>query len=814
MKKNTETAAAGERLSVDAYLALIKRDLDSWKWDAVLVYDRAKTNTILLQEYIKRFSKESWLPGATFDVSTPTKTERVIDYRLDKPRVSFENANLGSSRLDLHMKVIGGKQITIENPDNIKKRQVTRLKMADALNGPVLHARVTLQEVNVELSDGRVGVDLSEGTNYYLTYSDSDEEDEAGGKRLKEVFESWLGEQKIFELSNMPRTDNIIEPESITIRTQASSDSNVLGAASAGDGAVLVFVALRGNDSELSLPGENYSYFLPGGPGEFSAVMNFSTVGIFKRIVPQLARTLAQMGIQFNADYSHGMIRATSGYRFLDGVRIVIPGEPNNLTIQARGPGAVFAPVRIHPDHHGELTISVEGSDVVLRWVGEGRFGATAANDFTVVGSGFYVYNYTCTGTYSLVLKPDGTIRFVLGNKHFTSTLVADGWSHPRATEYMEKSGYKTILDDEAMPTLLKGFEEIDTEINLFLLNNLLFEGDQVFQMESAHIPGPVVALGQISPELTAFQVDPVETIVGAGRTFKFKTTGADVPVTWSVANLPDGSGKVGDIDPDTGEYTAPVGADLPDTQKRVLVTAKAKSGNAVSQALVGIVNRDIGLDPLVLMAGLGARGYKVRGTPLDASEVLTFKMSDGALGTVDDDPDADPDVRYSKLYVPPAGRMGVAAGPQPIPAQWLEYRKTSAWTLEEELSQYLHFEQVIAEGSNGNRKEVDVLLVMQNITNWFDFKHSGNGIQLEHWSNKKSGDYVVPKEKTFWVKVKGSGTLVDGVYTPDPSADESYAVIVAIEEDDTYYKWVPAILPIPFMGVETYLDMLQEDLK
>lgn len=234
-----------------------------------------------------------------------------------------------------------------------------------------------------------------------------------------------------------------------------------------------------------------------------------------------------------------------------------------------------------------------------------------------------------------------------------------------------------------------------------------------------------------------------------------------------------------------------------------------------MSQALVGIVSRDIGLDPIVLVAQMAAKGYKVRATALEADETLTFRMSTGARGKLIDDPEADPDATYSKLYVPPATQAGIAPGPQAIPAQWLAYRKTPAWTLEEELSQYLHVEQVLAEGSKGSKQEVEVLLLMQNITNWFEFKPSGKGIQLEHWStNKTLGDHIVPKEKTFWFKVKGSGTLVDGVYTPDPLSDETYAVIVAIEANDDLYKWVPAILPVPFVDVETYLDMVNEDLK
>ncbi|WP_410953370.1 hypothetical protein [Pseudomonas sp. S1(2024)] len=85
MKKNTE-AVPGERLSKEAYLELMASELEDFNWDAILVYDRAKTNVIFRQEYIKRFSGKSWLPPVTFDGdSTATTIERVIDYRLDKP---------------------------------------------------------------------------------------------------------------------------------------------------------------------------------------------------------------------------------------------------------------------------------------------------------------------------------------------------------------------------------------------------------------------------------------------------------------------------------------------------------------------------------------------------------------------------------------------------------------------------------------------------------------------------------------------------------------------------------------------------------
>ncbi|MFV3292585.1 hypothetical protein ACNFBR_28150 [Pseudomonas sp. NY11955] len=814
MKNNTKRFVAGERLPVNEYLALMEREVEGLGWDAILVYDRLKTNVILLQEYIQRFSADSWFPPANFDVSTTAGViERVIDYRFDKPRLSFANANLESSRLDLIMKVVGGKQLTIENPNNKKLRQLTRIKMADSLNGPVLRARVSLEEVNIGVSEGRVGIDLSAGTAYELSFSDTSEEGALAGASVKEVFESWLGEKKIFELSQMPRTDNLMKPEFISIRTQASADSNVLGADSEGDGAVLVFVAMEGSDSQPKFPSNGFSYFIPGSQDEFSAVMLFSKLKMFNRVVPVLIENMKDEGISFAATYLGGVITATEGGRLQNPGNVDVPG----YTLETTPIGAVYSDQRIRNGHFGELTLRLIDGAIQLRWKGDGASSASFRNpEGVVVDRGEFVFDYEYSCAYDLLPDANGVIAFKAKDKRYSSTLQPRGWNDmARAQSALDKSGYKALLDNERMPELSKGFGDLDMQIDLFLLHGLLFQGNQRFSSESVHVPGPLVILGQLSPELTTFQIDPVETIVGAGRKFTFKTTGANVSVTWSVDNLPDGSGDAGQIDSETGEYTAPERANLPDNHKRVIVTATAKTGGAVSRALVGIVSRDIGLDPIVLMPKLGAVSYKVRATSLDASETFTFRMSNGALGQLIDDPDSDPDFTYSKLYVSPAIRADFAPGPQPIPAHWLAYRKTPAWTLEEELSQYLHVEQVLAEGSKGSKQEVEVLLPLLNITNWFEFKPSGQGIQLEHWTtNKVLGDHIVPKDKTFWFKVKGSGTLVDGVYTPDPSSDETYAVIVAIEANDDLYKWVPAILPIPFVGVETYLDMVKEDLK
>jgi len=535
---------------------------------------------------------------------------------------------------------------------------------------------------------------------------------------------------------------------------------------------------------------------------------------LIEKLQAVLLKNMEREGISFKAKYEQGVITAT------DGGRLQPPGNtplPGATTLVSEAIGAVYSDQRASNGHFGALTIKEVGGELQLRWSGNGTTHASILNaDHQPVDKGGFKFDFSYGCEYDFTSDAQGVISFRSKNTRYDATMVVVDWADlPRAAAALTIAEYKETLANERMPALTKGFTNFNMEIDLFILHNLLFRGAQVFQTDLVDTKDQLVILGQLSPELTTFQIDPVEPIVGAGRTHAFKITGADVPVTWSVANLPDGEGDPGEIDKITGVYTAPLRADLPDNQKRVIVTATANSGGAVSRALVGIVSRDIGLDPIVMMASAGAKGYKVRATPLDPDEKLTISMSAGALGKVIDDPDADPDVPYSKLYVPPASRAGPVSGPEPIPAHWLEYRKSPGWTVDEELAEYLHVEQVIAKGSNASTQEVEVLLLRKNITNWFEFKQSGKGIQLEHWStNKKLGDHIVPEEMTIWIKVKGAGTLVGGLYTPDDSADETYAVIVAIEMNDDDWKWVPTILPIPFMGVETYLNMWSEDLK
>jgi hypothetical protein len=85
-------------------------------WDAIVALERGRTNRLLIQEYINRFSNETYLPaisGGVMDVDNQWM-EYIHDFILDAPRLSFEHADLDHSKALLSMVVVGGSQVSLK----------------------------------------------------------------------------------------------------------------------------------------------------------------------------------------------------------------------------------------------------------------------------------------------------------------------------------------------------------------------------------------------------------------------------------------------------------------------------------------------------------------------------------------------------------------------------------------------------------------------------------------------------------------------------------------------------------------------------
>ncbi|MBC3954220.1 hypothetical protein [Pseudomonas triticifolii] len=132
-----------------------------WGWGAIAALARGKLNALLMQEYIHRFSLNSYLPPISGEVPIAGDLwKEVLDnFILDAPRLAFTNDDLGNSHATLTCAMLGGTQLTLSKDVDIWS--VERLICIDPLQGPRLTLDLSLDEVpGIVDVDGRVRLDL------------------------------------------------------------------------------------------------------------------------------------------------------------------------------------------------------------------------------------------------------------------------------------------------------------------------------------------------------------------------------------------------------------------------------------------------------------------------------------------------------------------------------------------------------------------------------------------------------------------------------------------------------------------------------
>ena len=171
---------------------------------------------------------------------------------------------------------------------------------------------------------------------------------------------------------------------------------------------------------------------------------------------------------------------------------------------------------------------------------------------------------------------------------------------------YRQDSEYYFTLM-EHVRSVLTGMLNFDA-IDAFVLHSLLFNSTDAVQQKTVDNKGDLVSFGSISPRLTTFAITDQDKLLGYGAQHKFATFPEVPGVKWSVQNLDGSTSGLGQIDQDTGQYTAPGLADISGTYKRVKVIATGPVGSDgkshLSKALVTVVARSITLNPIVDTCG------------------------------------------------------------------------------------------------------------------------------------------------------------------------------------------------------------------
>lgn len=798
-------------LSVEDFLKKLAEEPRTFGFDAVLAFDRGMTNNLLMQEYIDRFDSESYFPPLTseIEVGEGTSWHQIRGFMLDKPRLSFENASIADSKARLTLRIVGGKQLQVDRPLGSTVKNLIRLAAANPLHGPSLIFDIDLKKVTGSVdSAGRVVLDLSQGTSYTFTGVDTNFERIKMGEHFQQVFEGWDDDQKVYQLNELKvESNDLIQPGDFVIRTHAAPGATSVLSEDFGKGAVLLFVSMKGREigrppiSDAQIP-----YMLPDADPPFSANLLLSHAYLFERVLlpklDDLGLESHKFELQDEERKSFLKIVATAGWWVVAGFADK-ELQPPYATYGAIGGQVSLTSVK---PLTFELKKVENSSKYLLAAEWEGHF----APHCTIVvqwtppfqeAQGYVDMRWTWKQDFSFEVVGDGENKRLVfqsaseANFHFWVDWP-DDFRQSRIIAYCDH--LESHFADEVARKISRTasvLSPISLPLDAFRLNSLLFRGDDVVEFRESYWPGDLTLLSDLAPGRTGFAVAPQEKIVLADTSYTFTVQPHRTGVKWSVANLPDEAGNPGTINADTGEYQAPVVADLDGDFKRVVVTARA--GNVTSKSLVSVVARDVSVYPMIVVVGFGGT-YTVSASTVDGS-TLSWAMADGSLGNLQLDPNPDPNVQDSRVYEAPD------RAPDYEPNKpFHEY--------------VVRMDQIQVSRPSAPAQPIDVLVPIASSTYWLEAEVAGESVQLRFYYRTTQQEVrEVPTDQARWYLVKGDGEVENGLFTPRPNSAQLYAVIVAMrnpEEEEEAYKFAYMIVPLPFVSANSFVALLQRSTE
>ncbi|QXH48400.1 hypothetical protein KSS93_10985 [Pseudomonas xanthosomatis] len=254
--------------SMAQLLARMRQGPITLGWGAVAAYSRSRLNNLLEQQYLARLADNSYLPPFTQKLASDLPGDTIELQRLafGAPLLSFSNASLSGSKALLRLNLVSG--------DIITTGQLVSSTVVTEAQGLWVELELDLETVTGEVDRyGRVTLNLAHGARFA---SNLFEHDSNLYPQLIKALETWMhrlpARYAVFELGTVDFSHyDELAPSRFIIRTQAAPGAKVRGALNHGDGAVLVFIQLRGLASSSNLPDDSFPYLIPD--GDFSATL-------------------------------------------------------------------------------------------------------------------------------------------------------------------------------------------------------------------------------------------------------------------------------------------------------------------------------------------------------------------------------------------------------------------------------------------------------------------------------------------------------------------------------------------------------------
>ncbi|MCQ9470071.1 hypothetical protein NRB15_06935 [Pseudomonas alliivorans] len=622
-----------------------------WGWGVIAALARANLNTLLLLEYIKRFSSEAYLPPISAEVQTvEDQWKEVLDqFILDAPRLSFTNDDLGQSRATLTCVMLGGTQLT--QYKNVNTWEVERLICIDPLQGPRLVLNLRLDEVpGLVDAEGGVHLDLKHSDDFILTFAHTERERKLGGDLFKDLFNALPDNKRIWKLGSIRRgSDELLHPQSFKMRTQSAPQaSRDTRAVSYGDGAVLLFIRMEGSQEGGDVPAE-YRYLIPDNAyKDYSATVLFEaaqahrTLHVIEKVVQEVSSFVKGAEFTYTQDATGRITKAVAKNGYLElpsDSKKLLPGYVDGTWITPRvdRTGSTFDARSVSP-----ITITLNGDNgAVLTWKAAADEGAF----IYLEGSGFdffvakksIEFNATCTYEFlevgnDLVIKPTLSVTFANTLLDYQSSLPI--FTPAMAAFLLGMSMNLSMWDRdrgesrlaEALRHELKASLSVSSSIKEMIDLNF----SRAIVPDVLRAPRDIAAFGRVNPTGTQFTISPVEHVMGVDTWFSFVTNPQGVEVTWSIDNPEGDSTDFGAIS-GVGKYYAPGADALEKTFTRVRVTATDAVSSHQSSALVTVLAKPLTVNPLIQVCDAG-QSVELAGGGLGGAN-LTWSINNPVAG-------------------------------------------------------------------------------------------------------------------------------------------------------------------------------------
>lgn len=763
-------------------------------WDAVVVYQRGQANTLLKQQHIKRFITGNVLAPLNEDIDSSDATRlQTHNLTLSAPHLSFGGAGTGDSMAQVGWDFVKGMIVFKQEADDGSYR-VKKIEKITPLNSPFIGMKVPLSRAPGSVNEiGEVQFDIKEGDHFTNNLVVNDIEQETISNFFKRRFVATPEEQRIYKLGTISNYEHQqFQPEEFVIRTMGAPNTQSRGSQDEGDGAVVLFVQMKGSDSE---PGKTEADWLLA--DNYSSALIVSNRLLFDRIIRKNAENSLGKYLEFkpyqeiSGSNKAWQLVANSGYldSYYYKVIYFYSDDPYPLgahivmscsfTLKFGDKYEASVPLCIYSDEK-KYNIKMKYS-FNTEYMSYGFQYIPSDNELDPnreISGGVCKLKLNVETSYETKIEND-LIIFQCDKDNAKVESECSGFNSELITRFDGVAKYSDTINEGVNEKVVKIVSEFKlNDINTFVLRNLLFPGNNYFRSESAFVPGDLLVERQLAPGSESFAVTPTEINIVAGSIYQFKTTPEVSDVKWSLSDSEKGNtnADLGHIDAKTGKYTAPQAKAITEGVRHVVVCAE--KGDTKVYALVSVLAHSVNISPAYQVI-LPGKSSALTAESLDSGE-LTWTLADNPQGS------ALTKVSNNE-YTYTAGKKN---------------KKLK-----------LNLERVSVTDKTGTTTEAMILVRNVLLTGYLRVSYDNvpeNSVQLTYFPDPDDAETTIPADDIEWTVLESGGATLDtetGILSCNQATDNGFAVISTkyLDEDEGALYCAIAI-PLP---LNTYKETI-----